>query len=68
MEADGVDYSGLYDLSPREDSPGHSDGLGGVTVGQVLCALWEMGEEEILVQKCQNVTVHAHVAECTCPS
>ena len=46
MEADRIDNSGLNNLLPWEHTPSHSDGLSGVTVGDVLRTLTRGGEKE----------------------
>ena len=46
MEADRINDSGLNDLLPWEHTPSHSDGLSGVTVGDVLCTLTRGGGKE----------------------
>ena len=46
MEADRINDSGLNDLLPWEHTPSHSDGLSGVTVGDVLRTLTRGGGKE----------------------
>ena len=46
MEADRVNNSGLNNLLPWEHTPSHSNGLSGVTVGDVLRTLTRGGGKE----------------------
>ena len=68
MEADGVDYSGLYDLPPWEDTPCHSNGLTTVTVSQVLCTLRRKEKErEVHAWVTLGITVVVvRVCVCVC--